>query len=561
MTRTLRVPNRFVILVSTCVLCFGLFAYMGPRLPAAAAGAARHAAAIPNGGTVIAAEADTPPSLDPYSNQQLSTVDIDAAVFDSLVKVNEKGKFTPDIATKWSSSKNGLSWKFLLNPKATWQDGKKLTAADVVFTTKLVTNKNFPATSTLGFDHIKTIKAVGPYQVDVTLTKKYAPFLAYWGTSFILPQHILGKIPPAEVQHNSNYNFKPLASGPFKITDYAAGDHWTMTANKHYWLGAPHLNSIVIRIVPSSNTVLNQLQTGEVTLAGQTAGLSARQVNDLKSVSGIRTYVSAGFNWWHIDLIETGFLKDVKVRQALQMATDRAKIIRDVALGYAKPQYSDQPPSKKQFYDATVTKQLNYSPSKASQLLASDGFTKNSSGILQKNGQTFDLTLYGDADVSDSVQQVQLAAAQWSAIGVNVTTKVENGATLFGDRGPLYDPNRLQNSGMVAVDYEWIEGFDPDDSFFWNSSEIVSPTNSGGGNFDGYKNATVDKLTEQGLTASPAQRVKIYKQISRILAKEVPDVWLYWADVFSASTSKLHNYKPNPFNYDLTWNAKDWYIQ
>jgi hypothetical protein len=38
-------------------------------------------------------------------------------------------------------------------------------------------------------------------------------------------------------------------------------------------------------------------------------------------------------------------------------------------------------------------------------------------------------------------------------------------------------------------------------------------------------------------------------------------VWLYWADVFSASTSKLHNYKPNPFNYDLTWNAKDWYIQ
>jgi peptide/nickel transport system substrate-binding protein len=535
---------------------------MGARIPAAvAAGASSHPAAIPNGGTVIAAEADTPPSLDPYSNQQLSTVDIDAAVFDSLVKINEKGKFTPDIATKWIPSKNGLSWRFLLNPKATWQDGKKLTSADVVFTTKLVTNKNFPATSTLGFDHIKTIKAKGPYEVDVTLTQKYAPFLAYWGIAFILPQHILGSIPPAEVQHNANYNFKPLASGPFKITDYVAGDHWTMTANKHYWLGAPHLASIVIRIVPSSNTVLNQLQTGEVTLAGQTAGLSARQVNDLKGASGIKTYISPGFNWWHVDLIETGFLKDVKVRQALQMATDRAKIIKDVALGYAKPQYSDQPPAKKQFYDSSVTKQFNYNPANASKLLASDGFTKSSGGTLQKGSQTFDITLYGDADVSDSVQQVQLVAAQWSAIGVHVTTKVENGATLFGDRGPLYTPTRLQSSDMVAVDYEWIEPADPDDSFFWNSKEIVSPTNSGGGNFDGYQNATVDKLTLQGLTASPAQRVKIYKQISRILAREVPDVWLYWADVFSASTAKLHNYKPNPFNFYLTWNAKDWYLQ
>ena len=561
MARTLRIPNRFVVLVSVCALCFGLVASVVARIPAARAAGAAHPAAIPNGGTVIAAEADTPPSLDPYSNQQLSTVDIDAAVFDGLLKVNQTGRFTPDIAARWKANKDGRHFIFFLNHKATWQDGKPITSADVLFTTHLVLNKNFPATSTLGFDHIKKIKAVGPYQVNVTLSKKYAPFLAYWGTAFILPKHILGKIPPAKVQHNASYNFKPLGSGPFKITQYTAGDHWTMMANKHYWLGAPHLSSLIIRIVPNSNTVLNQLQTGEVTLASQTSGLSARQVNDLKHVSGVKTYVTPGFNWWHVDIIQTGFLKDVKVRQALQMAVDRKKIIQDVALGYAKPQYSDQPPAKTQYYDPSVTKDFNYNPSKASQLLASDGFTKSSSGTLQKGGQPFNLTLYGDADVTDSVQQVQLVAAEWSAIGLHVTTKTENGATLFGDRGPLYDPNRLQNKGMVAVDYEWIEGFDPDDSFFWNSKNIVSPTNSSGGDFDGYKNSTVDQLTNQGLVASPGQRVGIYRHISRILAQEVPDVWLYWADVFSASTAKLHNFKPNPFNYFLTWNAKDWYIK
>jgi peptide/nickel transport system substrate-binding protein len=528
---------------------------------ALAAPSRAHAGAIPSGGSIIAAEADTPPSLDPYSNQQLSTVDIVSAVFDGLLKIDSKGNFTPDIATRYTHSPNGLRWKFFLNPKATWQDGVKLTAADVVFTTKLVTNKQFPATSTLGFDHIKTIKAVGDYQVDVTLTKRYAPFLAFWGTAFILPKHILGTIPPAQVQHNSAYNTKPLGSGPFKITQYQSGDHITMVANKNYWLGAPHLDSLIFRIVPSSNTVLSQLRTGEVTLASQTSGLSARQVNDLKHVSGIKTYVSPGFNWWHVDLLETGFLKDVKVREALQIATDRKKIIQDVALGYAKPQYSDVPPSKTLYYNPAVNKYYNYNLKKAQSLLASDGFTKGSNGTLTKNGTPFNLTLYGDADVSDSVLQVQLLKNQWGQLGVNVTTKVENGATLFGDRGPLYTPTRLNTNAMTAVDYEWIEGYDPDDSFFWSSKSIISPKVSSGGNFDGYSNPTVDKLTAQGLLATnTAQRQKIYKHISVILAQQVPDVWLYWADVFSASTTKLHGFKPNPFNYFLAWNAKDWYV-
>jgi peptide/nickel transport system substrate-binding protein len=559
MVRTSGYRSKLVVLLSAFALCFGFFSYAGPRV--IAAGVHSHASAIPSGGTVIAAEADTPPSLDPYSNQQLSTVDIDAAVFDGLLKINQTGKFTPDIAKSWTGNKAGTSWKFFLNPKATWQDGKPLTSADVIYTTKLVTNKQFPATSTLGFDHIKTIKAKGKYEVDVTLTKKYAPFLNYWATAFILPKHILGSIPPAQVQHNTTFNTKPLGSGPFKITQYQSGDHITMVANKHYWLGAPHLSSIIIRIVPSSNTVLSQLQTGEVSLASQTAGLSARQVNVLKHVSSVKTYITPGFNWWHVDILQTGFLKDVKVRQALQMATDRKRIIQDVALGYAKPQYSDQPPAKKQFYTPAVTKYWNYNPSAAAKLLASDGFTKNSSGVLQKGGVPFNLTLYGDSDVNDSVQQVQLVDSEWSALGLHITTKLENGATLFGDRGPLYTPTRLQSSDMVAVDYEWIEGYDPDDSFFWNSKNIISPTNSSGGNFDGYSNATVDKLTNEGLvTTNLAARQKIYKQISVILAKEVPDVWLYWADVFSASSAKMGGFKPNPFNFYLTWNAKDWYL-
>jgi peptide/nickel transport system substrate-binding protein len=541
----------------------GFAANSAPRVvPIAAAAGARHHAAIPSGGTVIAAEADTPSSLNPYLNQQLSTVDIDSAVFDGLLKIDATGKFTPDLATKYTQSKDGLHYTFTLNPKATWQDGKPVTAADVIYTQNLIMNKKFPATSTLGFDHVKKITASGK-TINVTLTKRYAPFLSYWGTSFIMPKHILGKIAPDKIRTDASFNTKPLGSGPFMITQYVNGDHITLLANKKYFLGAPHLASIIFRIVPNSNTVVNQLQTGEVTLAGQTSDISARQFNELKHASGVTPYDTPGFNWQHVDLLETGFLKDVKVRQAMQMATDRAKVIQDVALGYGVPQYSDQPPSKKQYYDKAVTKYWNYNPAKASQMLAADGFTKGSNGTLTKDGKPFNLTLYGDAGGgAASSEMVQLLKNEWGAIGINVTTKLLDSATYFGDRGPLYDPNRLSSDTMQACEYEWIEGFDPDDQYFWASKEIISKTISSGGDFDGYTNPQVDKLTEEGLTAtSTKQRQKIYDKLQIILAKQVPDIWLYWGDVLSAASSKVHNYKPNPFNYNLAWNAKDWYVQ
>lgn len=514
-----------------------------------------------SGGTVIAAEADTPSSLNPLLNQQLSTVDIDSAIFDGLVKVGDKGQFMPDLATSWSSSAGGTKWMFRLNPKASWQDGVPFTAKDVVFTTNLVKNPLFPATSTLGFDHVKSIQAVGKYEVDITLTKPYAPFLQYYATAFIQPEHVLGQIPVDKIRTDDQYNRRPLGTGPFEISDFAAGDHITLVANKGYFLGAPRLDKLIFRIVPNSATVLNQMRTGEVTLAGQTADLDARQFNVLRHVPGLTGYNTPGFNWQHIDLVQTGFLKDVKVRQALQMATPRERVIKVVALGYGVPQYSDQSPAKS-VYNKAVESYWPFNPDKARQMLLADGFTMGSNGVMTKGGTPFNIDLYVDAAFSAQVQIVQIIKEAWAKIGVNVTARPLDPATLFGRRGPLYDPNRLTSSTMKAVEYEWIESAEPDDTFFWSTSNIIGPKVQAGGNFDGYSNPQADTLMAQGLlTTDPAKRKAIYQQLQLILANDVPDIWLYWGNVLTVATSKLHNYDPNPFNYDTAWNAKDWYLQ
>ena len=522
---------------------------------------AQNPAAAGQGGTVIAAEADTPSSLNPLLNQQLSTVDIDSAVFDGMVKVNDKGQFTPDLASSWTTSPDGLRWVFKLNPKASWQDGVPFTADDVVFTTNLVNNPLFPATSSQGFDHVKSIKAVGKEEVDITLTSPYAPFLQYWGTTFILPKHVLGQIPVDRIRTDDQFNRRPLGTGPFEISEFAAGDHVTLVANKSYFLGAPRLDKIIFRFVPNSTTSVNQIRTGEATLAGQTANLDARQFNALKHQPGLTSYNTPGFNWQHIDLIETGFLKDVKVRQALQMATPREKIIKLVALGYGVAQYADQSPAKA-VYNKAIESTFAFDTTKAAAMLAADGFTKGSNGVLQKGGVPFNIDLYVDSAFSAQIEIVQIIKQAWGQIGVNVNARPLDPATLFGRRGPLYDPQRFSSSTMKAVEYEWIESAEPDDTYFWSTSQIISDKVKAGGNFDGYSNPAADTLMKQGLATSDfGKRKAIYTQLQTILANDVPDIWLYWGNVLTVATSKLHNYKPNPFNYDTAWNAKDWYLQ
>ncbi len=149
----------------------------------------------------------------------------------------------------------------------------------------------------------------------------------------------------------------------------------------------------------------------------------------------------------------------------------------------------------------------------------------------------------------------------WGQIGVNVNIRTAAASVVFGRTGPLYDPTRLSSPTMNGVFYEWIQSAEPDDSFFWASNQIISKSVAAGGNFDGYVNPQIDQLTKQGLqTLDDAQRVQIYQKIQTILVKDQPDIFIYWSRVLSAATSKLHGYNPQPYQYELGWNSKDWYM-
>jgi peptide/nickel transport system substrate-binding protein len=492
-------------------------------------------------------------------------VDVDNAAFQSLISFDYKNHAYGEIATKWKSSQHGLHWTFYLNPKARWDDGQPLTANDVVFTYHLVTNPAFPATGLQAQPYIKTIKATNKYQVDIQLKSVYAPFLRFYGTAYVLPQHILGSMNPGDISKNVQWSREPLGSGPFKITDYAAGDHITETAVKNWWGGSatkePHLKQIIFRIVPNGNTAAAQLQTGEVNMGMNDSNLTVQNYTQLMKDSALKVYKWQTFSWTHADMIETGFLKDVKVRQALQSAVPKAQIIKQVDLGFGTPQYSDQAPARKQFFDSAVKTYWPYSISAAQKILAGDGFTKSSSGQLSKDGKPFNVNLYILAGSTSESDIAEILKENWARLGIGTTIKAEDAATLFGPRGPLYDPNRLSSPDMNIVLYGWITNPDPDDSFFWGCDKIISSTVHTGGNFDGYCNKTVDKLVHQGLlTVNLKKRQAIYNQVQLILAREVPDLWINWQAGFAVATKKLGNFHPSAYINGITADSETWYM-
>ncbi len=442
--------------------------------------APRTVPAIPNGGTVIVAEAQTPETLSILQNQSLSVFDIDGAVFDSLIYLDQTGRFQNNLAARYTHDAKGLRWTFFLNPKAAWQDGAPLTAKDVVFTAGLINNSKFGATATLGWDHIKSIKATGKYQVDVTLTSVYALFLQYVGTTAIYPEHVLGKVAPDKIRSLTSFIQKPLGSGPFKITEYAAGDHITEVANKNYFRGAPHLDKIIFRIVPNNNTAINQIQTGEINVLGQTSSLSARQFNLLKRFPNVTTYNTPGFVWDHLDLIQSGFFKDRTVRQALAYATPKQQLIDQVALGYGVISDADQAPGTLS-YNPAIKDSYPYNLAKARTLLIGDGFKPGANGVFQKGGRPLSINLWGDAGNSDSKLTLQVLKQAWSKVGIDTSLKPVATSLLFSaTTGPLGDPNRLSFPSTNAVLYDWIASAEPDDSYYWDSNQIPNKKIAGG---------------------------------------------------------------------------------
>jgi peptide/nickel transport system substrate-binding protein len=359
-----------------------------------------------------------------------------------------------------------------------------------------------------------------------------------------------------------------------KFVEWKAKEQIVLERFDDYWKGQPKLEKVIYRIVPDDNTQLVQLQTGELQICASSGSIAATRVDEALKIDKINVLENSTLAWTHLDLKHIDFLRMTKVRQALDYATPSQQIIDQLLKGRAFPSIADQAPGTWAYDDQIKPREYNLD--KAKSLLAEAGLTPGDGGVLQgptpatdvadpntqpATGEVkpFEMELWYLSGDAQSERIAQIIGASWNSIGVKTDLKSEATSTIWGPEGYQFTDK------MTACLYAWYNGNDPDDMFYWHSSQIpTSPTGSGG-NLPAYFykynfQAKIDDLTSRAAAETDQEKRKeLYFQIQELLHEEVPVIFIYWAKQFQAVAKNVGGFWPSAFN-NLLWNVSEWYL-
>jgi len=516
--------------------------------------AGRHAWTVP--GTLRIGSQVAPISLNPILSSNTTEGMIDRLMFDVLLTADETGKPVPSLASEVPTLENGgvakdeLSVTYHLRPNAKWQDGVPITSKDVAFTWRAIMSPRNNVIERNGYELVSSVDTPDDRTIVFHLKQKFSPFVntvfAESDDAFeVLPEHLLGKLP--DINHIP-FNSNPIGSGPFKLKEWARGDHITLVANDGYFLGAPKLKEIIIKFIPDENTELNQLRTHDLDWQFEA---SPNEYKGLLTVPDIKVILQDR-NEYELVQMNTKHppLDDVRVRQAIVYAIDNQKLTHDLTAGSATAADQDLPPFM--WAHAQDITRYPFNPEKSKALLAAAGWEPGPSGFLEKNGQR--LTLVLATNVSNATRRLAVVQVQnmLRAVGIDVEIKFYLGSLLFATKP---EGGILQNGRYDLSWNGWVAGIDPDQSTNFTCNAL--PPN--GNNTSFYCNAAMDAAQEKALTNSDIPvRKAAYGVIEKLLTRDKPVDPIWWPRQIQPINPDFKGFHPNPVT--ASWNAYQWEI-
>ncbi len=506
------------------------------------------------GGALTIASPAEPDTLHPWLTESAAGFDVLDGVMDGLLRYDGEQRLRSALAEEFEVSDDGSTYTFRLRRGATYHNGDPVAPADVDAAWETRLAPTFAGPTALGWDRIADVTAPDPTTVVVTTTEPYAPFLSYVGATFLCPASAVAAGPRA---FREAFGRAPIGTGPFRVAAWEPGDRIELERFDDYWGDRPGLDRIAFRLVPDLADRLAELRRGRVQLLGGAGALAADQVDPALGLPGAVVLEHGTRSWQHLDLKQLGFLRETGVRQALDFATPKRRIVDDLLRGRALPAVADQAPGTWAHHPDLEPRPDD--PARAAELLDAAGLRVRGDGVRARDGEPFAIELWGVAGDPLAREIVELIAAGWNAIGVATTPRFAEPATLWGPMGYQFSDK------MTACLYSWTNANDPDDLFYWHSSQIpTSPTGSGGNLpafFAPYRfQAAIDALTAGAAAEMDRERRReLYLQTQELLHREVPVIFLYWERAFPVAAANLGGFWPNPFT-QLLWNAQQWYL-
>jgi peptide/nickel transport system substrate-binding protein len=503
-----------------------------------------------SGGTLnvgLTYELDT---MNTYSTGFLA--DAQHTVIEGLVAPDTNARYVPVLAKEVPTIENGLivlsedgskmTVTYNLQENVKWHDGAPFTSADVKFTWEAVKDPAFIAESKDGTQDIDSIDTPDDLTVICNYNTVKPNFASTLFTFGIMPKHLL----EGTDLNTSSYNETPVGTGPFKVAEFVRGQYVVLDKNTDYWRTAengdalPYIDRLVFRIVTDSNTLITQLQSGELDMA---VSVPYGRASQLEGVEGLEIIVGPQLSWGHLDFnFANELLADSAVRKAIAHAINRETLIR-VQGGYPIPIKSLVLPLF-DLYDDT-TPEYAFDVAAANALLDEAGYTVGGDGIREKDGQRLSFNFVVQSGRADDENVQQVIIAQLKEIGIE--------ATADNKAGVAYREARY-TGGFDLIYGRWITSADPVYSTFYGSE--------GENNGQGYSNPELDAVFERlENTLDPEARKAAASEMQHIIAEDLPAIALFQGVSVIAKPVELKNFIPNPTNMTNFVDTKEWYLE
>jgi peptide/nickel transport system substrate-binding protein len=485
-------------------------------------------------GKVIVGVAEAAESLDPRVGTSLASYRLHQLIFNPLTDQDVNGHIVPSLASSWETSEveteNGKRWlwRFHLRTGVRFHNAKPLTADDVVYTYRSLLSPEFVSRKKAAFDFIESVNAETPLSVLFTLDKPQPWFPTALAGVGIVPE-------------NHSVDDPPVGTGPFRYTGREGSQLFFFTANDDFFLGAPGIKQLTIKLIPDPTTMALELLHGSVDLTIN--DLTTNAVPLLRS-RGLQVLTSPGLTFEYIGFNHRHpILSNRQVRQAIAHAIDRNTIISSFLDNLARPAAG---PLQPQLWEGNPEFRLyDYNPEESMRLLDAAGYPDPDGPGPQPR-----FTIVYKCSTNRAGRDLATILKQQLAdVGVALDVRSLEFQTFYAD---------VVAGNFALYQLRWVGITTPD--FFgaaFHSTSIPdtpgqpAPAGARRGSFNRgrYNNPEVDRLIERAEAETDAShRWTILAQLQKVLTDDLPYVDLWYRDNFIVARPDLHG-------LELTLNA------
>lgn len=526
-----------------------------------------------------------PSILNPYLSSGTKDIESSSLVIEPLARFTEKGEKVPYLAVEIPTLENGgvsqdlttITWK--IKPDVKWSDGTAVTAEDVIFTWKYCTDPEGGCAQLAKFEGVKNVEALDPHTVKVTFDgpkpNPYLPFMG--GQSPIIQKAQFENCLGTKAPTCTSANFGPIGTGPFVVTDFRPNDVISLKANPNFRDPAkPAFATVTFKGGGDAASAARAvLETGEFDYAWNLQ--LAPEVLE-KMVAAGKGELVTGFGTLveRLELNLTNpspalpaetratvkephpFFSDIRVRQALSKAIDRA-LLTEIGYGQAGRATCNLVPAPEAFASTANDACLTQDIEGAKKLLEEAGWTPGPDGIRVKDGQK--LAIIYQAPVNAIRQDFQALIKQWwQDIGVQTELRTVDPSVFFGG-----DPGSPDTFQKFYADVEMyannFDGTDPEAylAMYKCGNEPRPETGWQGENINRFCDPKYDELiVKLSQTGQFDERTKIAKEAHDLLMQQAVILPLVDRGRVSGKSKTLGGVILNTWDSEL-WNAADWY--